>query len=324
MPDFTQITAAAERAHGHIRRTPLLNSPALDRIAGRRVFVKAECLQHTGSFKLRGAWAAVSSLSEAEKSSGVVAVSSGNHAQGIALAARAHQVRAVIIMPSDAPTQKIENTRTLGAEVVLYNRTRDDRDALSRQLCAERGLTMISPYDHAQVIAGQGTVGIEIAEQAREQGIKTAQVLVPCGGGGLTSGVALALQSLAPDMTVHPCEPVGFDDAIRSLNSGKIERNQHSSGSICDAILTPSPGKITFPIMRRLCQPGVALTDNECLRAMALAFAWLKIVIEPGGAVALAAALFHGQNFDNGDLIAVASGGNVDAAVFQHALALND
>ncbi|NOX41234.1 MAG: threonine/serine dehydratase [Alphaproteobacteria bacterium] len=315
------IKAAAARAKGRVRRTPLLNSPTLDRLAGRHVFVKAECLQHTGSFKLRGAWSAISGLDPSEKSSGVIAVSSGNHAQGIALATHAHKVRAVILMPSDAPAQKIENTRTLGAEVVLYDRAQDDRDTLSHQLCAERGLTMISPYDHPLVIAGQGTVGIEIAEQARELGIQAARVLVPCGGGGLTSGIALALQSLAPDMIVHPCEPSGFDDAIRSLNSGKIERNQRSSGSICDAILTPSPGKITFPIMQRLCQPGVAVTDNECLRAMALAFSWLKIVIEPGGAVALAAALFHGQSFGQDDLIVVASGGNVETALFQRALA---
>ncbi len=321
MTDFAMIKAAAARAKGHVRRTPLLNSPVLDQIAGRRILVKAECLQHTGSFKLRGAWSALSGLAAADKAKGVVAVSSGNHAQGIALAAHAHKVGAIILMPSDAPTQKVENTRRLGAKVVLYDRAQDDRDALSRQLCSERGMTMISPYDHALVIAGQGTLGIEIAAQAQEYGIKDARVLVPCGGGGLTSGVALALQALAPNMTVHPCEPSGFDDTIRSLNSGKIEQNQRSSGSICDAILTPSPGKITFPIMQRLCQPGVSLTDNQCLRAMSLAFSYLKIVIEPGGAVALAAALFHGQNFDSESLIVVASGGNVEAALFQKALA---
>jgi len=239
----------------------------------------------------------------------------------VALAARMHGVPSVIIMPKDAPALKIANTHALGAEVVLYDRALEDRDTIGDRLARERGLTLVKPFDEPLVIAGQGTVGLEIAEQARVEGIETAQVLVPCGGGGLTSGVALALAKYAPRMVVRPCEPIGFDDANRSLISGMIERNAAMSGSICDAIVTPSPGNITFPIMKTLCQPGIAAPDQDCLRAMAQAFLRLKIVIEPGGAVALAAALFQGHKLPAGDLIVVASGGNVDADMFGRALA---
>jgi threonine dehydratase len=320
MSNIEMINAAAIRAKGIVRRTPLLSSPFLDEIAGRRVFVKAECLQHTGSFKFRGAWSALSGMSSADRTKGVLASSSGNHAQGVALAAKMHGVPAVIIMPSDAPKQKIDNTRALGAEVVLYDRSGEDRDVIGAKLEAERGLVLVKPFDNVFVIAGQGTTGLEIAEQAKEQGIESAQVLVPCGGGGLTSGISIALAANAPDMVVRPCEPEGFDDAIRSLKSGKIEENAQRSGSICDAIVTPSPGEMTFPVMKKLCQPGVAVTEQECLMAMAHAFARLKIVIEPGGAVALATALFHSDKLPNGDVIAVASGGNVDAGMFKRAL----
>lgn len=320
MIDMAMIKAAARRANGRVRQTPLLSSPFLDKVAGRRIFVKAECLQHTGSFKFRGAWSALSGMSKDARASGVIAFSSGNHAQGVALAAKMHGVPAVIIMPRDAPRLKIENTRALGAEVVLYDRASEDRDEIGARLSAAQNLTLVKPFDNPFVVAGQGTTGLEIAAQAQMQGIDNAQVLVPCGGGGLTSGIALALADIAPGMIVRPCEPVGFDDANRSLKSGRIERNAALSGSICDAIITPSPGEIPFPIMQRLCQPGVAVSDTDCLRAMALAFTRLKIVVEPGGAVALAAALFYGDQLPGGDVIAVASGGNVDAQMFEKAL----
>jgi len=321
MIDFASIQAAAARAKGHVRQTPLLNSPFLDQIAARRVFVKAECLQHTGSFKFRGGWSALSGLPDAKRANGVIAFSSGNHAQGVALAARIHAVASVIIMPKDAPSLKIANTRALGAEVVLYDRVTEDRDEIGARLSRDRGLTLVKPFDEPLVIAGQGTTGLEIATQARDLGISAAQVLVPCGGGGLSAGIALALAQEAPEMVVRPCEPAGFDDANRSLVSGKIERNPTLSGSICDAIVTPSPGNLTFPVMQDLCQPGIAVADQDCLRAMAQAFLRLKIVIEPGGAVALAAALFHANDLPDGDLIVVASGGNVDADMFTRALA---
>jgi threonine dehydratase len=318
--NINMIDAAARRLAGHARRTPLLSSPFLDDIAGRRVLVKPECLQHTGSFKFRGAWSAVSALDPALRAKGVIAFSSGNHAQGVALAARMHATSAVIVMPADAPRQKIENTRALGAEVILYDRGSDDRDAIGDAVANERGLTLIKPFDDPLVIAGQGTTGLEIAQQAREQGVETADVLVCCGGGGFLSGIALALEARAPTLRARPVEPEGFDDVARSLLSGKIERNARTSGSLCDAIITPQPGNLTFPILKRLCGPGLVVTEAEAMRAVALAFARLKIVVEPGGAVALAAALFHGDEINGDAVIATASGGNVDADVFQKAL----
>lgn len=314
------IHAAAARLKGHVRRTPLLSSPFLDEIAGRRILVKPECLQHTGSFKFRGGWSALSALDPDVRARGVIAFSSGNHAQGVALAAQRHNTSAVIIMPSDAPKMKIDNTRALGAEVVLYDRANEDRDVIGDRLSAERNLTLIKPFDEPLVIAGQGTTGLEIAEQAAEDGVTSGEVLVPCGGGGLTSGIALALAGHAPDMQVRPVEPEGFDDVARSLKSGKIERNARLSGSLCDAIITPAPGDITFPILHRLCGSGMVVTEDQALHALALAFARLKIVIEPGGAVALAAALFHGDKIKGDTVIVVASGGNIDADLFRMAL----
>ena len=318
--DIGRIEAAAERLNGHARVTPLLSSPFLDRIAGRRVFVKPECLQHTGSFKYRGARSAISALPEAQRSKGVIAYSSGNHAQGVALAAKQFGVSAVIIMPSDAPKMKIDNTRGLGAEVVLYDRATEDRDQIGAALAEERGLTLIKPFDNPDVIAGQGTCGLEIASQAAEHDITEAEVLVCCGGGGLTTGIALAIEAQASGMTVRPVEPEAFDDVTRSLASGKIERNAQSAGGLCDAIITQQPGDLTFPIMHRLCGPGLVVSEDDAQRAMAQAFSRLKLVAEPGGAVALAAALYHGASLNSDTVIVTISGGNVDRAVFQAAL----
>jgi len=320
MTDISMIEAARQRIGEHAVRTPLLSSHFLDEIAGRKLFVKAECLQRTGSFKFRGGWSAVSGLPADVRARGVIAFSSGNHAQGVALAARLHGVPSVIIMPSDAPKIKIDNTRDYGAEVVLYDRANDDRDAIGDRLSSERGLTLIRPYDEPLVIAGQGTVGLEIAEQGLELGIDAAEVLVPCGGGGLTSGISLALAAKAPNYKVRTSEPERFDDVARSLAAGKIQRNATTSGSICDAIVTPQPGNITFPIMVGLCGKGIAVTEEEALRAMVLAFNRLKVVVEPGGAVALAAALFHGNELESETVIAVASGGNVDPEIMASAL----
>lgn len=318
--NIEMIRAAAGRAQGYVRRTPMLSSPFLDEVAGRRVFLKAEALQHTGSFKFRGGWSAVSALDKDAMKAGVIAFSSGNHAQGVALAAKLHNTSAVIIMPRDAPTIKIENTKALGAEVVLYDRAGEDRDALGASLAAERGLSLIKPFDNEYVIAGQGTCGLEIAEQSEELGIEASEVLVCCGGGGLTSGVAMALEAEAPHLKVRPVEPVGFDDVARSLATGHKQINNIPPTSICDAIVTPSPGDMTFPIMQHLCGSGLAIPDEDCLRAMALAFSRLKLVLEPGGAIALAAALFHGRQIEGEDVICIASGGNVDTAMFQRAL----
>ncbi len=320
MTDLHRVQRAAERLAGHVRRTPLLNSPLLDRVAGRRVFVKAECLQFTGSFKFRGAWAAISALPAPIRDRGVIAFSSGNHAQGMALAAARHGIPAVIVMPSDAPKVKIDNTRAYGAEVILYDRATGDRDAIGANLASERSLTLIKPFDNPEVIAGQGSAGLEIAEQAAALGIDLADVLVCCGGGGLTSGIALALEGHARGLRTRPVEPEGFDDVARSLAAGAHRTNDRMTGSICDAIITPTPGQLTFPIMKRLCGPGLTVSDDEALHAMALAFAHLKIVLEPGGAVALAAALFRKPSHPSEPVIAVASGGNVNPAVFIQAL----
>ena len=312
MSSVADIRAAARRMEGQIVQTPLLNAPLLDRIAGRKVLVKAENLQKTGSFKLRGAWSALSVLPPGE---GVLAYSSGNHAQGVAWAGAALGRPVVVVMPADAPSVKIENTRAYGAEVVLYDREREDRAEIGAAIIAARGLHLVPPYDHPMVIAGQGTVGLEIVAQA--EGIDEADVLVPCGGGGLTAGIALALEGR---FRPRPVEPAGFDDTARALAAGAPQRNPRLGGSICDAILTPEPGKLTFPRLQALCGPGLVVSDEEALRAVALAFTHLRLVLEPGGAVALAAALFR-QDLPE-TVIAVASGGNVDAAIFARALAM--
>lgn len=321
MTGITMIEAAGRRARGQVRCTPLLSSPFLDALAGRRVLVKAECLQRTGSFKFRGAWSAISALPAPTRAKGVIAFSSGNHAQGVAHAAALHGIAAVIVMPQDAPRMKIENTRAFGAEVVLYDRAGGvDRDALGDQLARERNLTLIKPFDNENVVAGQGTLGVELAEQLAEMGVDEADVLIPCGGGGLTAGVALALEAKAPGLRPRPVEPEGFDDVTRSLASGQRQRNAALDGSICDAIITPTPGVLTLPVMARLCGPGLTVTDQEVLQAMALAWSRLKLVVEPGGAVALAAALFRKEALRGEAVIAVASGGNVDTAMFCRAL----
>ncbi|OCW59166.1 threonine ammonia-lyase [Hoeflea olei] len=318
--NIDMIRAADSRLEGKVRRTPLLSSPFLDEIAGRRVWIKPECLQHTGSFKFRGGWSAVSAMEPELRAKGVLAMSSGNHGQGVALAAARHGAPAVVLMPSDAPRQKIANTRALGAEVVLYDRATEDRDAIAARLTEERSLTLIRPFDEPEVIAGQGTCGLEIARQATELGIDKADMIVCCGGGGFASGVALALEADAPGLRVRPAEPEDFDDMARSLAAGEIRRNAKTAGSLCDAILTPQPGALTFPVLSRLAGPGLAVSEDEALRAMALAFSRLKLVAEPGGAVALAAALFHGDEIEGEDVIVTISGGNVDPGVFSAAL----
>ena len=317
---YDDILAARDRLDGHAIRTPLLEAPQINALAGRRVLVKAECLQRTGSFKFRGAWNCIAAMPPDTRKRGVVAFSSGNHAQGVALSAAIHGIPAVIIMPSDAPVTKIDATRDYGADVILYDRFTEDRDAIGEKLSTTRGLTLVRPFDDPQVIAGQGTCGLEIAEQAREAGVTQATMLVCCGGGGLSSGIALALERAAPGLRVRPVEPENFDDFGRSLAANAPLVNAPGNASIQDAILTPTPGALTFPIGQRLFGPGLAVTDDQALRAVALALRWLKVVLEPGGAAALAAALFHGDTLNGDTAIVTASGGNIDAAMFQRAL----
>ncbi|MEM8569321.1 MAG: threonine/serine dehydratase [Pseudomonadota bacterium] len=321
MTDLAALEAARRRLSGNVRETPLLFAPALDAQVGRRILVKPECLQVTGSFKARGAWSAISALAPEVRQRGILAYSSGNHAQGIAWAALRHGVPATIVMPSDAPAAKVAGTRGYGGEVVFYDRAQESREEIGQALARERGLTLIQPYDHPDVIAGQGSVGLEIAEQSSALGVSEADVLVCCGGGGLSAGISLALSAKAPGLRVRPVEPVGFDDMARSLVAGTRQTNAATSGSICDAILTPKPGELTFPILKDRSGPGLLVSDDEALQAMAVAFRHLKIVAEPGGAVALAAALFRASEVKGDAVIVVVSGGNVDPALFARALA---
>jgi threonine dehydratase len=317
-PTFADIEAAAARLAGWAVETPLLNPPALDRKLGGRILLKAETQQRTGSFKFRGAFNRISQIPEADRTAGVVAYSSGNHAQGVAAAAALLGVPAVIVMPEDAPAIKIANTRGYGAEVVLYDRRTENREALGAALAAERGATIVRPYDDPGVIAGQGTCGLEIARQAAALGLEI--LLVCCGGGGLTAGCALAMAELSPKTRIYTVEPAGFDDTRRSLAGGARVVNDPAARSFCDALLVPTPGELTFPINYRLLAGGFAVSDDEARAAMRYAFQTLKLVIEPGGAVALAA-LLAGRLETRGKTVALTlSGANVDAETYREML----
>ena len=313
------IRAAADRIAAHSIRTPLLESPRVNDWLGFRLLVKCENLQHTGSFKLRGATNAVMSLPDSVTD--VVAYSSGNHAQAVARAASRRGMRAVIVMPEDAPALKIEGTRAYGAEIVTYDRYAESREEIGGTIAAERNAELIRPFEDVRVIAGQGTIGLEIAAQCAELGVAPQHVISCCGGGGLIAGVSLAVTSRMPATKVWAAEPEGFDDTIRSLESGQIVSVDPASRSICDAVVTPSPGEITFAINRTTLAGGFAVSDELVLQVMATAFKHLKLVIEPGGAVALAAALDGRLPSGTDCAVAVVSGGNVDPEMFARALA---
>jgi threonine dehydratase len=293
IPNLSDIEAAARRIKPYAVRTPLVESPSLSALTGGRVFLKLETLQRTGSFKFRGACNAVAQLSPEQLRGGVVAFSSGNHAQGVAAAAALFGAPALIVMPKDVPPAKLEGTRRHGAEVVFYDRVHDDREAIAARLCAERGATLIKPFDQAEVIAGQGTVGLEIAEDAARFGVEFDTVLVPCSGGGLASGTTLGLQSgAATSMTkVRTVEPEKFDGMKRSLEAGQRMTAPGGALSIADALMAPSPGEIVFQIARGRLGPGLAVDDASLARAVTYAATTLKLVVEPGGAAALAALL---------------------------------
>jgi threonine dehydratase len=316
LPTAADVDAAALRIAGVAIRTPLVNSPVLDAVTGARVFLKAETLQRTGSFKFRGAYNKLSSIPQAQRRGGVVAYSSGNHAQGVAAAAKLLGMPAVIVMPRDAPRPKRERTAALGGEVVLYDREREDREQLARDIAEKRGSVLVPPYDDPMIIAGQGTAGREIVDDLAAAGLKPDIVIVTASGGGLTAGIALAVKDQNPNAKVYTAEPAGFDDHARSFRSGKREINNAMTGSICDALLSPSPGKITFEINRALVGEGLTATDEEVGRAVAFAFRELKLVVEPGGAVALAALLAGKLDVKGKVAVAVLSGGNVDPELF--------
>jgi len=313
LPSFEDVERAARRIAGHAVRTPLLGNDHLDARLGFKLRIKAEPLQRTGSFKFRGAYNRISQIDVAATPGGVVAYSSGNHAQGVAAAAALRGLPAVIVMPEDSPKIKMRNVESFGARIVTFNRDREDREAIANAIAQEKGAVIVPPYDDPDIIAGQGTIGIEIAEQAAEQGLKVDHIIAPASGGGLIAGIAIAAERLMPGARVWSAEPERFDDHARSLASGNREVNEAASGSICDALLARQPGKLTFAINSRLLAGGLAASDSEVRDAMAFAFETFKLVAEPGGAVALAALLEHRLQPAEGDtVVVVVSGGNVD------------
>lgn len=316
MIGIADIEAAAERLAGVAVRTPLLQNAELNQLAAGRVLIKPECFQSIGSFKIRGAYNLLSRLTPEQAERGAVAWSSGNHAQGVALAGKLLGIHTAIVMPQDAPSAKLANTRKLGGEIITYDRYSEDREAIARAIAAERGAAIVPSYDHPHIIAGQGTVGLEIAEQSIELGQPVDQVIINCGGGGLTSGCAIALKALLPGVEIFTVEPEDFDDTARSLASGQRVANRQGARSICDSLLTEMPGQLTFDIMRNAVSGSITVSDAEVREAMRYAFRYLKIVVEPGGAAGLAAVL-HAKLDTSGKTTAIIfSGGNVDVELF--------
>ncbi|MDB5505069.1 MAG: L-threonine ammonia-lyase [Tardiphaga sp.] len=310
------IDAAASVIAPYAVRTPLLSSPSLDALTGARVFLKPEVLQRTGSFKFRGAFNKLSSIPQATRGGGVVAFSSGNHAQGVAAAAQILGMQATIVMPADSPLSKRERTKGYGAEVVLYDRYTEDREAIAAAIAGPRGATLVKPYDDPFVMAGQGTVGREIAEDMAILGIVPDIVAAPASGGGLIAGIAVAVKARFADTSIIVAEPAGFDDHARSLRAGRREAHDNDSKTLCDALMALMPGELTFAVNQRLLSEAVSATDAEVGRAMAFAFRDLKLVVEPGGAVALASLLSGKFDARGKTVVIVLSGGNVDADMY--------
>lgn len=306
------IEAAAGRLKGHSVVTPLIENPALNALAGGRVLVKPESLQLVGAFKFRGAWNRLAQLSDAERKAGVVAFSSGNHAQGVALAAQKLGAPAIIVMPADAPRIKIDNTRGYGAEIIFYDRAKDDRVALAKQILAERGGTLVPAFDDEAIIAGQGTIGLEMLDQAGALDV----VVGPIGGGGLMGGVSTAIKARSPGTVIWGVEPEAFDDTRRSLEAGKRVEAPPGPRSLCDSLESAMPGEITFPILQKNLAGVVTVSDAEVAEAMRFAFANLKLVLEPGSAASLAAVLAGKVETRDRITAVICTGGNVDPALF--------
>jgi len=320
LPVYTDIEAAARTLAPVAVRTRLLNSPALDALTGARVFIKPEVLQRTGSFKFRGAYNRLSLIPQADRAKGVVAFSSGNHAQGVAAAAQLLGLPATIVMPADAPVFKRERTKSYGARVVLYDRDRESREAIAQAIASESGATLVPPFDDPRIVAGQGTAGLEIAEDLRVLGLAADIVSAPASGGGLMAGIALAIRHHFPQAKLFIAEPEGYDDHARSLVSGQRQRHQAQNRTFCDALMAPEPGELTFEINRKLVAGGVTASDAEVTQAMAFAFRELKLVVEPGGSVALAALLAGRMEARGKTVVIVLSGGNVDAGLYADAI----
>lgn len=320
LPVYADIEAAAGTLAPVAVRTRLLNSPVLDAQTGARVFIKPEVLQRTGSFKFRGAYNRLSLIPVAERGKGVVAFSSGNHAQGVAAAAQLLGLPATIVMPADAPVFKRERTKSYGARVVLYDRDRESREEIAQKIAVESGATLVPPFDDPRVIAGQGTVGLEIAQDLQALGLAADIVSAPASGGGLMAGIALAIRHHFPQAKLFTAEPDGYDDHARSLASGQRQRHHAQNRTFCDALMAPEPGELTFAINHKLLAGGVTATDTEVALAMAFAFRELKLVAEPGGSVALAALLAGRIEAQGKTVMIVLSGGNVDAGLYADAI----
>ena len=314
--DLDDLKAARERIGDKVTYTPLLESAFLNEKLDGRVLFKAECLQKTGSFKIRGAISKLSTLTQSEKQQGVIAFSSGNHAQGVAAAARMYGVSAKIVIPEDAPQLKIDNTRSYGAEVVLYDRYNQDREAIARQIQAKEGRILIPPFDDEKIIAGQGTIGLEIVDQLSALNLKPDLLLCPCGGGGLIAGIATAISSYYSDAHLYAVEPENFDDTARSFQAGTILANNTNSRSICDSIVTDRPGEKTFNINKKLLTGILTVTDQQVVNSMKQAFTQLKLVVEPGGVVGLAALLSKSISLKQQTAVVILSGGNIDSETY--------
>jgi len=323
LPTFQDILSSAERIKGKAVHTPLLEQPFLNEMVGGRLLIKAENLQRTGSFKFRGAYNRISRIEAKDRKNGVVAYSSGNHAQGVAAAAQLFDITATIVMPRDAPKIKIENTKFYGADIVFYERHQPENRALfAEKIVEETGATLVRPFDDRWLLAGQGTVGLEMVEQAKQMNAPLDMVIVPCGGGGLVSGIAIAMAELSSATEIFAVEPEEFDDTYRSLKSGRIESIDPNVTSICDALLSATPGHMTMAICSKLLNGVLTINDKQAEQAMHHAFSRLKLVTEPGGAAALAAVLSGKIDVYGKTVGIVCSGGNVDEDVFQHALAI--
>src|ERR1700694_2357314 len=316
LPTAADVEAAAKTLAGIAVRTPLINSPVLAERTGARGFLRAETLQRMGAFKFRGAYNKLSSIPAERRQAGVVAFSSGNHAQGVAAAAKLLGMPAIIVMPSDAPKPKRERTAALGAEIVLYDRDTQDREAIARAIAEKSGAVLVPPYDDPLIIAGQGTAGLEIVQDLAKLGLTPDIVVVGASGGGLAAGIALAVKAKVPGATFYTAEPEGFDDTARSFRSGKRESNARMSGTICDSLMTHIPGELTFAINSRLIGQGLTASDEQVGRAVAFAYRELKLVVEPGGAIGLAVLLAGKLEVKGKIVVAVLSGGNIDPELF--------
>lgn len=315
-PDAKLIAEARERIAAHAVRTPLLESPALNRRLGARILIKPENLQRAGSFKFRGALNRALQLTPEQRAGGVVAWSSGNHGLAMSYVARELGIKATILMPQEAPKTKIDGVRANGATVRLYDKTKEVREEIGAQIAAETGAVIVPPYDDPYVMTGQSTLGAELAEQVMQAGASLDVALFSCSGGGLVAGAACGVHSIAPEASVYSVEPANYDGMARSLAAGVQTKAPADVPSICDALLVPKPGELTFPVCKQHLADGLSVGDAEIKEAIRFAYRELKLVVEPGGAAPLAALLAGKIDVAGKTVGIVLSGGNVDAEKF--------